>query len=164
MVVVSDSVSLRRSLTVWWTFLSQYKTINLGIGGDRAENVLWRVNNMVSPVSVRSIVIHCSANNIDTSNSDEISLGMFPVTGSISKRYPNIEIIVSALFPREIDWSIQSVKIKKTNTYLKDYGNKSTKITVMSEDPDCTLPDKSLNMQLSHRDRLYLSEKKRQIL
>ena len=76
-VVIGNSVihGLRRYPIVWRTFFSQYKTINLGIGGERAENVLWRVNDIAVPRSVTPVVIHCGTNNINTSNSDEISLG-----------------------------------------------------------------------------------------
>ena len=59
-VVIGDSVvaGLRRSPTVWRNFILQYKTVNLGIGGDRIENVLWRINDIVLPKSLRSGVTH----------------------------------------------------------------------------------------------------------
>ena len=76
-MVIGNSVihGLRRYPVAWRTFFSWYKTINLGIGGDRAENVLWFVNDIAVPKSVTSVVIHCGTNNINTTNSDEISLG-----------------------------------------------------------------------------------------
>ena len=45
-VVIGDSIvaGFRRYPTVWRNFILQYKTVNLGIGGDRIENVLWRIN------------------------------------------------------------------------------------------------------------------------
>ena len=63
---------LRRYPTVWKTFFSQHKIINQGIGVDRAENVLWHVHDIVQPKSLRSVVINCSTNNIDTTYSDKI--------------------------------------------------------------------------------------------
>ena len=104
-VVISDSIEagLRRYTTVCRNFILQYKTINLGIGGDRIENVLWRINDIGLRKSVRSVVILCSTNNIDTSSTDEISVGVVTIARcrSMSHRYPNIEIIVSGLLPRE---------------------------------------------------------------
>ena len=79
-------------------FILQYKTVNLGIGGDQTENVLWRINDIVLPKSIRSVVIHCGTNNIDTSGSNEISVSVVTIARSISHRYPNIEIIVSGLY------------------------------------------------------------------
>ena len=117
-VVIGDSIvaGLRRRPTVWRDFILRYKTINLGTGGDR-----WRINDMVLPKSIRSVVIHCSTNNIDTNSSNNISVGAVTIARSISHRQPNIEIIVSGLLPRDLHWSMRRVKITKTNDYLKDY-------------------------------------------
>ena len=77
-VLIADSIvaGLKRFPTVWRNFILRYKTVNLGIGGDRIENILWRINDIVLPKSIRSVVIHCGTNNIDTSSSDEISVGV----------------------------------------------------------------------------------------
>ena len=91
-VVIGDSIvaGLRRYPTVRRNFILQYKTVNLGIGGDRIENILWRFNDILSPKSIRSVVIHCGTNNIDTSSSDEISEGVVTIARSIFHCYPNI--------------------------------------------------------------------------
>ena len=108
-VVIDDSIvaGLRRGPTVWRNFILQYKTVNLGIGGDRIKNVLWRINDILLPKSIRSVVIHCGTNNIDTSGSDEISVGVVTIARSIFHRDPNIE-----------------TKINETNDYLRDYCKK----------------------------------------
>ena len=125
-MVVIDSIvaGLRCYPTVWRNFILQYKSVNLGIGGDRIENVLWRINDIGLRKSVRSVVILCGTNNIDTSSSDEISVGVVTIARSIFHRYPNIEIIVSGLLPRDIHWSTRRVKINETNDYLRDYCKK----------------------------------------
>ena len=63
----------------------------------------------------------CGTNNIDTSSSDEIRLGVLTNAKSISHRYPNKQIIVRGLLPRYIHWSTRRVKINETNDYLRDY-------------------------------------------
>ena len=137
-VVIGDSIvaGLRRYPTVWRDFTLQYKTINLGIGGDRIENVLWRINDIVLPKSIRSVVIHCSTNNIESNSSNEISVGVVTIARSISHRYPNTEIIVSGLLPRDFQWFTRRVKINKTNDYLKDYCKRSKKMTFMRQGPE----------------------------
>ena len=99
-VVIGNSivVGLRHCPMVSRNFFSRYRTINLRIRRDQVENVLWRINGMVLPKSVRSVVILCGTNNIDTSSSDEISWGFVSITVSIFHRYPNIEVIVSGTF------------------------------------------------------------------
>ena len=125
-LVIGNSivVGLRRCPTVWKNFSLQYRTVNLGIGGDWIENVLWRINDILLSKSIRSVVIHCGTNNINTSSSDEISVGVVTIARSIFHRYPNIEIIVSGLLPRDIHWSTRRVKINETNDYLRDYCKK----------------------------------------
>ena len=46
--VIDDSIVAdpKRYPSVWRTFFSRYKTINLGIAGDRDENVSWSVNSL----------------------------------------------------------------------------------------------------------------------
>ena len=119
-VVIGDSIvaGFRRYPTVWRNFILQYKTVNLGIRGDRIENVLWRINDIVLPKS------KVYTNNIDTSSSDEISVCVVTIARSIFHCYPNIEIIVSGLLPRDIHWSTRRVKINETNDYLRDYCKK----------------------------------------
>ena len=80
------------------------------------------------------------------SSSDETSLGVTTIARSISHRYPNMEVIVSGLLPRDIHWSKQGVKINNANAYLRDYYKKSNKKTFMRQEPDWTLPDNSLNI------------------
>ena len=162
-MVIGNSIvaRLRRCPTIWRNFFSQYKTINLGIGGDLVENVLWCINNMVLPKSVRSVVIHCDTNNIGTSSSDEISLGVITIAKSISHCYPNIEGFVSGLLPTDIHWSAQGSRIcakskMKTNAYLREYCEKSNKITLMRQDQGWTLPDNSLNIELFYKDHFHL--------
>ena len=87
-VVIGDSIvaGLRRYPTAWRDFILQYKTINLGIGGDRVENILWHINNILLPKSIRS-VIYCDTNNIDTSSSNEIGHSLQRGTKSQLKKH-----------------------------------------------------------------------------
>ena len=102
--MIGDSIVavLRRYPKVWGNFILQYKPVNLDICGDRTENVLWRIKDIVLQKSIRSVVIHCGTNNIHTSSSDEISVGVVTIARSISHRQANIEIIVSGFLPKDI--------------------------------------------------------------
>ena len=106
-VVTNDSIvdGLRRYPTVRKNFILPYKTINLGIGGDQTENVLWYIYDIVLPKSIRSVVMHCGTNNINTSSSYEISV--VTIAKSIYHCHPNIEVNVSGLLPNDIHWSMQ---------------------------------------------------------
>ena len=83
-------------------------------------------------------------------------LGVFTIARSISHRYTNIEVIVSGLLPRDINYSTRRVKTNKTNAYLKNYCKKSNNMTFMRQDPNWTFPDKPLNMELYQKDHLHV--------
>lgn len=61
------------------------------------------INDAIIPRSVGSVVIYCSTNSINTNSTYETSLGILVIAESISKRHPNIEIIVTGLLPRDIN-------------------------------------------------------------
>ena len=116
-VVIGNSIAagLRLYPIVWKTFFYRYKAINQIIERGRTENVLWRLNDTTLPKTVRSVVMRCI--NI----SDEISLVLRLFSTSICNCHPYIQVIFSGILSRDIHWSTRRVKIKKSNSYLKDY-------------------------------------------
>ena len=99
-VVIIDAIAagLRYYPCLWRTFFWSYKTINLGNGGSKTENDLWRVNDIIPPRSVRSVIIYCSTNNIGRRSSQEISFHIEAIAESFFKLHPNIQIIFIFIF------------------------------------------------------------------
>ena len=62
-VLIGASIinGLKRHKDVWSRFPS---TVNLGIGGDSTQNILWRLENMDMPPSVEYIYLHVGTNNL----------------------------------------------------------------------------------------------------
>ena len=56
--------NLARYPDVWDEHLYPLHTLNCGIGGDRTQNVLWRIENMFLPATTIVDVIHCGINDI----------------------------------------------------------------------------------------------------
>lgn len=54
---------LRRKKCVWRNYFDD--ALNLGIGGDRVENVLWRGQYISLPHTTSFVIIHCDTNNVD---------------------------------------------------------------------------------------------------
>ena len=89
-VVIGDSIvaGLRRYPTVWRNSFLRYRTINLGIEGDQLENILWRINDIVLPRSVRSVVIHRGTNRWNRMKWVWVLLlllDLFPIVTQISR-------------------------------------------------------------------------------
>ena len=79
--------------------------LNLGIGGDRTEHVIWRVDNLWFPASIKYVIIHCGSNNTKFNNPTDITNGILYVYFLIQPKLPNAQIIVTGLFLRSQTFS-----------------------------------------------------------
>ncbi len=92
----------------WRSTFGDYRTLNLGFGWDRIQNVLWRLDHgELDGLRPRVIVLHIGTNNTsDTPNArsnspDEIAEGIGAVLTRIRAKAPDARIILMAVFPRE---------------------------------------------------------------
>ena len=67
-LLLEDSIiaSLSRYLEVWHRYFTPFNALNLGIGGDQVENMLWRAKNLVIPPLLKNVVVLCGTNNLFT--------------------------------------------------------------------------------------------------
>ena len=98
---------------------SKFNTLNFGIGGDKIQNVLWRMNNMSLPPYLQYIFIHCGTNNIGHNDPEFISDGLINLVWVI-KKYKNVKIIISSLLPRDKADSQKCSLVIATSIYLKE--------------------------------------------
>ena len=64
---------LSRYLKVWQWYFTPLKLVNLGIGGDRAENVLWGARNLLIPPQLKNVIVLCGTNNLFTDSPMDIT-------------------------------------------------------------------------------------------
>ena len=57
---------LARYQIEWKKYFVLLNAINLGTGGDRVENVLWRAISLPLPSSVQNKIVQCETNNFST--------------------------------------------------------------------------------------------------
>ena len=94
--------------TSWQSTFGNYRTLNLGFGWDRIQNVLWRLDHgELDGLHPRVIVLHIGTNNTsDTANARsnspaEIAEGIGAILKRIRAKAPAAKIILMAVFPRE---------------------------------------------------------------
>ena len=65
-LLLADSIVARLSRypNVWNEYFAPINGLNVGNGGDRLENALWRAIDLPLPLPVKNIVILCETNNI----------------------------------------------------------------------------------------------------
>lgn len=73
---------------------------NLGMSGDRTQNVLWRLQRgIVAEVKPRAVVIAIGVNNRNDDSVAAVAAGISKIVDVIRKQSPTTKIIVSGLFP-----------------------------------------------------------------
>ncbi len=89
---------------VWEKYYAPRNAVNLGIGGDRTQHVLWRLDNgNVEGISPKAAVLMIGTNNSGTNTSDQIAEGVEAIVKKLRTKLPKTKILVLAIFPRGAD-------------------------------------------------------------
>jgi lysophospholipase L1-like esterase len=112
-----------RATDVFHDHYGKYDPANFGIGGDRTQHVLWRIDNgELDGISPKVVVLMIGTNNIGQS-ADEILAGDKKIIAEIHQKLPDTKILVLGIFPRGADPTQRNVasmraKIKAVNVEL----------------------------------------------
>ncbi|NQV28811.1 MAG: GDSL family lipase [Rhodopirellula sp.] len=86
---------------VWAKFYGQRNAVNLGIGGDRTQHVIWRLDNgNVKNISPKAAVIMIGTNNSGSNTSEQIAEGVAAIVKQLREKLPETKILLLAVFPR----------------------------------------------------------------
>ncbi|MEN9652674.1 MAG: hypothetical protein RL303_394 [Verrucomicrobiota bacterium] len=104
-------VFLGDSITAGWngqkTLFAQeygkYKAANFGIGGDRTQHVLWRVENgEFEGIKPKVVVLMIGTNNsgVGANPPEQVAGGIRKIIDAIHQRTPETKVLLLAVFPR----------------------------------------------------------------
>lgn len=86
---------------VWKKFYADRKAVNLGIGGDRTQHVIWRLDNgNLEGISPKVAVIMIGTNNASGNTSEEIAQGVTKIVEQIREKTPQTKVLLLGTFPR----------------------------------------------------------------
>ncbi len=79
----------------------RYAPLNLGIGGDQAQHVLWRIDDgSLDGTSARLVVLLIGVNNLGNGFSPEQTLaGIQAVVARVNERLPGVPVLVLSILP-----------------------------------------------------------------
>jgi len=84
----------------WKTYLQPVHALNMGIAGDRVQNVLWRLQHGALTQSHPKIVeLHIGTNNLASDDAPDIAKGIEDALKQIRKDAPQATVILIGLFP-----------------------------------------------------------------
>lgn len=100
-----DSITQRwesEGKDVWDESFPAWKPINLGIGGDSTQHILWRITTgkVLVGIDPKVIVLLIGTNNIASHKPAEIAIGVKMIVAELRKQKPRARILVLGLLPR----------------------------------------------------------------
>ena len=103
LVFLGDSITAgwNSKKEIWDKAFGAYKPVNFGIGGDRTQHVLWRIENgELDGIKPKAAVVMIGTNNSGTDPAEGIAKGVTRIVETIRARQPQAKILLLAVFPR----------------------------------------------------------------
>jgi lysophospholipase L1-like esterase len=91
---------------VWDEYFGKYKPLNAGIGGDKTQNVLWRLENgNIDGIHPKVAVVMIGTNNSNKEDftAEQIAEGVEAIVCTLRTKLPDTKILLLAIFPRGSD-------------------------------------------------------------
>jgi lysophospholipase L1-like esterase len=106
----------------WAGFFAPHNAVNLGIGGDRTQHVLWRLENAplegLNP-EVAVVMIGTNNSNGEDNTPGQIAEGIAAIVSKLRESLPQTKILLLAIFPRGENFNPQRGKITQVNQVLQ---------------------------------------------
>jgi len=102
LVMIGDSITHNWEKQKTYTErFAPYKTLNLGFGGDRTQNVLWRLQNgEIDGIAPKLVTLMIGTNNSGRDSAPDIALGIETIVAELRQRLPESKIVIFSVFPR----------------------------------------------------------------
>jgi lysophospholipase L1-like esterase len=149
----------------WQNHFSQYHTLNLGIGGDRTEHVLWRLDHgALDGLSPKLIVLLIGVNDTPmiTPNGippEAVARGIRLCVQNLRERCPRSEIVVLKILPAYAADNLINKDILRVNSALATLNlDRDRKVHLVDLANDLATPDGSAKPEAYNQDRLHLNE------
>ncbi len=155
---ITDGWRGKNGKKAWDESFAPLKAANFGIGGDRTQHVLWRIQNgELEGIAPKLAVVMIGTNNGGDS-AEDVAAGITAIVKEIQKRSPKTKILLLGIFPRNEKPNPGREKNDKVNSMVAklDDGGKSLKYLDIGA--SFLQPDKTLSKEVMP-DFLHLSEK-----
>jgi lysophospholipase L1-like esterase len=113
---------------VWKKYYEPRHALNLGVGGDRTENVLWRIDHgELDGQSPKLIVMMIGTNNTGhrKDKPEEIAAGVEAILKRLEQKTPRAKVLLLGIFPRSANKNdFDRVNNDKANALLAKLAEK----------------------------------------
>jgi lysophospholipase L1-like esterase len=103
LLFLGDSITERWRVAphIWDAYYGKYGPANFGIGGDRTQNVIWRIEHgELDGIAPKVVVLMLGTNNSLDYPAEDIAAADRKIVGMIRARLPDAKILLLGIFPR----------------------------------------------------------------
>jgi len=107
---------------VWAKYYAHRDAVNLGIGGDRTQHVLWRLENgNLAGLKPKAVVLMIGTNNSNGEDNapGQIAAGIAAIVKKLRSSLPDTKILLLAIFPRSENYTTQRGKLAMINQVVR---------------------------------------------
>lgn len=100
-------------------YYGQMKAAAFGIGYDRTQHLLWRIQNgETDGISPKVVVVMIGTNNIGLNTPAEIAAGIGAIVHELRTRLPGAKVLLHGIFPRDYKDSRNRRLVAETNQLI----------------------------------------------
>lgn len=160
-LLVGDSITIQWGES-WKKHFPELKAVNIGIGGDKTQNVLWRLDHGgVDGLQPKAIVLMIGNNNMfftPETGIEAAAKGIEMCLKNLREKFPTAAIIVAKILPAHTPGNAFYEDIKKTNAALDPLKlDSDPNVKVLDLWPDFTNADGTIKKDLFTPDNIHLS-------
>lgn len=161
-VFLGDSITQgwRKHKQLWQQYYGKLDAVNFGIGGDRTQQILWRIDHgLFDQIQPQLVVLNIGVNNLwgDQFGAARIAEGVEKIVDTIQAKSPQTKILLLGILPTgEKPNTANRKKIQAINRQIERLDNGST-IRFLDMGPNFLEPDGTISTKIMP-DYLHLSK------
>ena len=167
LVFIGDSITQGwgKFPEIWEKAWGKYQPANFGIGGDRSQHVIWRIEEgELDKITPKVAVLMIGTNNTMDDSAKDIANANRKIVSMIQDKLPNTKILLLAIFPRgprsmrggvADPWEMRMDKIRAINADMTKLDNGKS-IRFLDLGPKFTSADGTIAHAIMP-DQLHLS-------
>ena len=156
---VQGGIELLVASVVWAKFYGKRNSVNLGIGGDRTQHVIWRLDHgNLAGITPKLAVIMIGTNNSRDNSPEQIAEGITIIVNQLKDKTPDTKVLLLAVFPRGASSNDARRQVNEKTNVIVSKLNDGKRVFYLDIGKDFLQEDGTLTKEIMP-DLLHLSEK-----